>query len=103
MKTGGYKLQDFQACTLPQPVASAFTKLFGNLEGASYKPVLYCATQLANGFNHLILCEITKITNPPIKSLETVVINIPAEDIGGGKATHVLYEPKVIVEEELPN
>lgn len=99
MKLGGFKLQNFEGCSLPEPVASAFGMLFGRLEGAHYKPVLYCATQQVNGVNHLILCEITAVTHPPKKSLQTVLINIPFDDIKGEKAKKVPFEPQIIVEE----
>lgn len=97
MKVGGYMLQDFERCDLPKPLANAFDKLFDGRMGGGYKPVLYCATQVVNGINHLILCEVAKTTNPPIKSLETVVINIPFDDETGEKAEQVFFEPQVIV------
>jgi hypothetical protein len=99
MKSGGFKLQNFETCNLPEPVASAFDRLFGHLVGTHYKPVLYCATQQVNGVNHLIICEITKVTNPPVKSLQTVLMNIPINDLKGEKATMVAFDPNVIVEE----
>lgn len=99
MKCGGFVLQNFETCILPQPLANAFNRLFGGLAGAGCQPVLYCATQAVNGVNHLILCQVTKTTNPPKKSLQTVVINIPSDDSDGEKATKVFFEPEVIVEE----
>lgn len=99
MKAGGYRLNDFDACNLPENVATAFTKVIGSMHGAQYKAVLYLGSQLVNGVNHLLLCEVTKATNPPVRSLEIVAINIPFDDPTGKRATTAPFEPHIIIEE----
>lgn len=94
--TGAIEFAKFEACALPQDVASAFTETAGSLIGASYLPVLYIGKQIVNGINHYILCEQT-ITNAEMtKQLVTMVINIPAGSIGGKNATIVKIVPETV-------
>jgi len=71
---GGWKYQDMQACNLPQPVATAFSKAFEGFVGVSYVPVLYVASQLVAGTNYCIICKTTTVTNPPILGCKVVYI-----------------------------
>ncbi len=60
---GGWNITDYAkelpACELPQEVASAFTKATTELVGASYEPLMYVATQVVAGSNHMLLCRQT--------------------------------------------
>ncbi len=89
MLTGGWTLAPMQACDLPQNVATGFTQVFGNLEGADYTPVLYCGTQVVNGTNHMIICRQNLVTLEKEEHLVKVVLN---EAPNGGKWTMVLTE-----------
>ena len=71
---GAWVYQDMQACNLPQPVATAFSKAIAGLVGVSYTPVLYVASQLVSGTNYCIICKTTASTNPPLHGCKTVFI-----------------------------
>ena len=89
---GGWTLVMQSAEKLPQPLASAFGKLFGDSKfGGSYTAEYYVATQPVNGINHMLIVERTKLISggKTVKDFATVVINIPAGDIRGEKATIV--------------
>ncbi|MBR1398053.1 MAG: hypothetical protein IJ563_11065, partial [Selenomonadaceae bacterium] len=88
---GGWTLKLESANKLPQDVASAFGKLFGEKVGGSYTPVFYVGTQLVNGFNHKLIAERNMLVSggKTIKDFAVVTINIPAGDIRGERATKV--------------
>lgn len=67
-----------KACDLPQDVATAFSQVTANLQGAGYEPLLYAATQVVNGINHLILCRETLSDAERTVKLSTMILNIPA-------------------------
>lgn len=75
MLPGGWKLAPMSPCDLPQNVATGFTQLFGDVEGATYTPVLYCGTQVVNGVNHMIICRQTLVTLTEDEHLVKVIIN----------------------------
>lgn len=75
--TGAWKLENMEPCNLPERVATGFTDLFNSLTGASYMPVLYCAEQLVNGTNHMLICKQTLSTAQPIEHLTKVIIHEP--------------------------
>ena len=74
MKVGGWKLVENDACKLPQKLATGFTQVYGNRDGAGFKPLLYIAQQLVSGVNHMLICEQTLITHPIQKSIVKVVL-----------------------------
>ena len=91
---GGIELNEFKgAVSLPQDLASAYVECVESLVGCSYKPVLFVGTQLVNGTNYFLLCEQTMVTNPPVRNLVEVVINVPAGSIGGKGASLVRITP----------
>lgn len=71
---GGWVYQDMQACNLPEPVATAFSKAFEGFVGVKYVPVLYVASQLVSGNNYCIICQSTTATNSPIQGCKVVYI-----------------------------
>lgn len=71
---GGWNYQEMQACNLPQPVATAFSKAFEGFVGVDYVPVLYVASQVVAGTNYCIICKTTSVTNPPTKGCKVVYI-----------------------------
>ena len=88
---GGWTLKLESAEKLPQDLASAFGKLFGEKVGGSYTPVFYVGTQLVNGFNHKLIAERNMLVSggKTVKDYAVVTINIPAGDIRGECATKV--------------
>lgn len=61
--------------SMPQAAASAWSGAFEGLVGATYKPLLFYATQLVNGTLYYFVAEQTLITNPPIRRIVKVVIH----------------------------
>lgn len=92
-KLGGWEIVNAPADKLPQPLASATVKLFYGENGeVKYNPVWYAATQLVNGLNHMLVCEQFKKaeeSEETEKHIVAVVVNIPAGDFKGEKATIV--------------
>ncbi|MDV0445013.1 hypothetical protein MmiAt1_05650 [Methanimicrococcus sp. At1] len=78
--TGEWEIIENEACPLPQKIATGFHDAFKDYVGASYKPVLYIATQLVNGTNHMFICEQTLITNPIHLGYAKVILH---EDLKG--------------------
>lgn len=66
---------------LPEKLATGYYQAFENWEGASYKPLVYCGTQVVSGTNHMFICEQTLVTNPPMKHIAKVILHetLPAE------------------------
>lgn len=57
---GQIKLENFEACKLPQKAASAWSGAeFDKLVGAKYKPLLYLGEQLVNGTLYWFIAEQT--------------------------------------------
>ena len=88
---GGWKFEFQSAEKMPQPLASAFYKLFGDRLGCTYTPEYLVATQVVNGINYMLIAKRTKLTSggKELTDFVIVVINIPAGDIRGEKATVV--------------
>ncbi len=59
----------------------SFMQAFEGLDGAGYKPLVYCGSQLVHGTNHMLICQQTIVTQQPIKHLVKVVIHqgLPTE------------------------
>ena len=85
---GGWTLKLESAEKLPQPLASAFGKLYGEKFGTSYQAVYYVGTQIVNGTNHMLIVERTKLVSggKTVKDFAVSVINIPVGDVRGEKA-----------------
>ena len=90
----GWTLKLEKADKLPQDLASAFGNLFGAKFGGSYVPMYYVGTQPVNGINHKLIVERTKQISggKNIKDFAVVVINIPAGDIKGERASKISEE-----------
>ncbi len=58
---GGWALQEMPNCDLPENLQAFFDGGLGGLMGVSYQPVLYMATQVVAGLNHMILCVGTPV------------------------------------------
>ena len=95
---GGYTIINQPATALPQDVATALGVVNSGLLGATYQPIWYVGKQIVNGVNHFFIAEQVRVTKKQDKMIVGLVINIPAGDITGEKATLV----RVIEEEELP-
>ncbi|TLG76710.1 hypothetical protein [Culicoidibacter larvae] len=76
---GTWKILDTPECKLPEKLSTAFNDLL-DMDGAGYKPMLYAATQLVAGTNHLIICKQTIVAKEPIEFLVYVIIY---EDLEG--------------------
>lgn len=80
--TGGWTITEdagkYPVCNLPETVASAFSQVTKDLRGARYEPLMYAATQVVNGINHMILCRETLSDAEHTVKLSTMVLNIPA-------------------------
>lgn len=63
---GKIKLENFDACRLPQKAASAWSAV-EDLIGASYKPLIYLGEQPVNGTNYYFVAEQTLMTSPLIR------------------------------------
>ncbi|MBR3382670.1 MAG: hypothetical protein IKG85_06495, partial [Clostridia bacterium] len=73
---GKLNLEEFTGLTsMPQKYQSAWTGACEGLVGASYKPLLFYATQLVKGVNYYFIAEQTLITNPIIRRVVKLVIN----------------------------
>jgi hypothetical protein len=74
--TGAWEiLGNMQACNLPQDVATGFMEVANGMIGVTYVPVLYCATQIVNGKNHMIICTQTVSSNPAKESIVEMVLH----------------------------
>ena len=61
---------------LPQKVASAASAIeTAGLVGASYKPIVFCGTQLVRGTNYLFIAEQTLVTATPTKRVVSLKVN----------------------------
>ena len=73
--TGSWNILKMEPCKLPQKLATGFSEVTKEIVGASYEPVLYCATQLVAGTNHMLICNQTLVTNPPKKSIVKMILH----------------------------
>ncbi len=78
---GGWKIteaaMDYPTCSLPEHVATAFSEAMAGLLGAKYEPLMYAATQIVSGSNHMILCRQASSDLEHTVRLVTVVLYIP--------------------------
>lgn len=84
---GGWSITDSPAVT--DEVKALVEKASANLDGASYIPVAYVASQVVAGTNHLILCETAPVT-PEAKATYSLVTVY--EDLqGNAEITNVYH------------
>ncbi len=78
---GGWEITkdalNYPVCNLPEKVASAFSQVTMDLIGAKYEPLMYLATQVVNGTNHMILCRETLSDANPTVKISTMILNVP--------------------------
>ena len=74
---GKLNLEEFTGLTsMPQRAVSAWSGFeSAGLVGASYKPLLFYATQLVKGVNYYFIAEQTLTTHPIIRRVVKLVIN----------------------------
>ena len=72
---GNWNILKMEPCNLPQKLATGFSKIMMDMVGASYEPVLYCATQLVNGTNHMLICKQTLVVNPPKENVVKMILH----------------------------
>ena len=82
-KLGGWNLINHSATRLPEDLASVELVNIG----AKFEPIWLLASQIVNGINYMLVCEVTRTTLHQNKSIAVVVVNIPAGSIGGKGAT----------------
>lgn len=70
--------EKYPTCSLPEQVATAFSEVTKALLGPKYEPLMYAATQVVSGTNHMILCRQTLSDAERTVKLSTLVLNIPA-------------------------
>ncbi len=80
---GNWVLEEFTPCDLPQDVASGFTQVMNEMVGVHYTPLLYAATQLVSGKNHMIICESSPVVVDPVRSLVAVYLHQELPVAGG--------------------
>ena len=79
---GQIDLAQFTECRLPQKAQSAWDAIFGDIVGASYKPVVYKGDQEVNGTNYWYIAEQTLMTKPMVRRLVELAINEQRNDDG---------------------
>ncbi len=60
-------------CGLPEELASAFTQLLGNIQGARYTPILYCGSQVVAGTNYMVLAKQEIVCAEMIEKLVKII------------------------------
>lgn len=85
LTVGGWVIEDLKACNLPQKIATGFVQVMEGFVGASYIPVSYCASQLVNGTNHLLICKQTLSTSPSIEHIVAMTLHqsLPTDGLVG--------------------
>lgn len=77
---GGWKLVEMRSCPLPEKVASGFTEVTQGMVGARYIPVLYVATQVVHGVNHMLICKQTVAAQGAPEHVVKMVLNQNLDD-----------------------
>ena len=78
---GGWELVEMQSCPLPEKVATGFAEVTQSMLGARYVPVLYVATQVVHGINHMLICKQTLAAQGAPERLVKMVLN---QNLDGG-------------------
>ena len=78
---GTWVLEEFTPCELPKEVATGFSQVMDQIIGVNYTPLLYAASQIVAGKNHMIICECVPVAINPVRSLVAVYLHqaLPAE------------------------
>lgn len=91
-EVGNWVLEEFTPCKLPEEVAAGFSQVMSTIVGVNYTPLLYAATQVVAGKNHMIICESTPVVLNPVRSLVSVYLH-QALPVEGGKFQLLSIEP----------
>lgn len=91
-EVGNWVLEEFTPCKLPKEVAAGFSQVMSTIVGVSYTPLLYAATQVVAGKNHMIICESTPVVLNPVRSLVAVYLN-QALPVEGGEFQLLSVQP----------
>jgi hypothetical protein len=71
---------------LPKKLADGFAQVTANISGARYTPLLYTASQVPEGVNYVLICEVTPaetdIHAAPTLAAAYIHEPIPAQDGG---------------------
>ena len=77
---GGWAIpQEYAVITLPDDPAAAFAKAKEGFVGNSLEPIAYLGSQVVAGTNYAILCHSTLATNPPVSSIQLVIVTVDPE------------------------
>ncbi|MDW2799206.1 hypothetical protein RZO55_16655 [Clostridium boliviensis] len=82
-EVGNWVLEEFTPCELPKEVADGFEQVMSKLVGVRYTPLLYAATQIVAGKNHMIICKSIPAVLNPQSSLVSVYLH-EALPVDGG-------------------
>lgn len=91
-EVGNWVLEEFTPGELPKEVADGFSQVISTIVGVRYTPLLYAATQVVAGKNHMIICESVPVVLNPVRSLVVVYLHqmLPVE---GGAFRLVSIQP----------
>ena len=81
VNVGNWVLASFTPCELPEKIASGFDQAMRGIVGARYTPLLYTASQIVAGTNHMIICETTPVVPYAVSKLVEVYLHeaLPAD------------------------
>lgn len=71
---GSYNI-NVQVGKLPQKIATAFPRIFGDLLGATYVPLAYLGSKIVSGTNHAVLATQTLLTGSDVHNIVVIVFN----------------------------
>ena len=91
-EVGIWILEEFTPCELPKEVAAGFAQVMAHITGVNYTPLLYAATQIVAGKNHMIICECIPVVLNPVRSLAAVYLH-QALPVEGGEFRLLSVEP----------
>lgn len=81
MYVGSWEYAQMKACRLPSDVEKAFEEATKDVDGVTYVPVLYVASQLAAGMNYVIICKSLTLEHPTKEGCKKLVINKPIQEV----------------------
>lgn len=96
---GGWTLCNVPVNKLPERLATAVVVANDDLLGESYLPIRLVGQQVVNGMNHMFIAKAVRATAKKDTRIVSLVINIPAGDVTGEKATVVAVKEST----ELPS
>lgn len=73
---GSWQIADIQPANLPQKVATAFSEVTAELDGAGYIPALYCGEQLVHGTNYMVIAKQTLTDINATEHIVKIIINV---------------------------